>query len=211
MIEKAYIMLRQFLGWLGIALPVLVLGFGFLGDNGPGWYYSISASAYTNAAPIFYGTMVAVGAFFMAYGVCSLGVYSPLDAIVNSASGVFALLIAFFSCFQAGIERAGIYPVSIGTSALIHNVSASVFFMLLAFNILFLFTKGTASPTKEKIWRNRVYRVCGIGIVAFMAAQVVTSVLALDGPYTMVNEAGMLWCFGAAWLVKGETLLADKS
>ena len=45
-IEKAYFHLRQTLGILGIALPALVILIGFLGKNGPEWYYSISATYY---------------------------------------------------------------------------------------------------------------------------------------------------------------------
>jgi hypothetical protein len=73
-----------------------------------------------------------------------------------------------------------------------------------------LFTKSSGAGTKEKTRRNLVYRVCGIGILAFMAVQAYTSYLAkLDGLYTTANEAAMLFFFGAAWLVKGETLLKD--
>jgi len=211
-IAKAYIWQRRFLGVLGITLPFLVLLFGLFGNNGPDWYYSISASAYTNAAPWFLTTMGAVGWFLIAYGAAIYREYSSLDFAINLASGIFALLISCFPCLTAAVERAGLIPLPIKTCSIIHNTSAAVFFFLLAMNILVLFTKSSGSMTKEKQRRNLIYRVCGIGILLFMAVQAYTSFFAkLDGPYTMANEAAMLFLFGAAWLVKGETLLKDSA
>jgi len=206
MIEKAYIRLRQVLGGLGIALPVLVILFGLLGQNGPEWYYSISATYYANSGPLFIAVMGAVGLFLITYRG-----YSRLDFVINLASGVFALLIAFFPCGATSDEYVGLLHLPRDISQLVHNISACVFFILLACNILFLFTKGTGEPTKQKLARNRLYRICGVGIAIFIAFQIATSLLKLPGPYTMINETVMLLCFGVAWLVKGETLLKDKT
>ena len=214
MIHPAYIQLRQTLGVLGIALPLLVILFGLLGHNGPEWWYSISATYYTNAGPLFIAIMGAVGLFLMTYhGYYSI---SPnwfvryCDRIVNTASGIFCLLVAFFPCGASELERVGILFIPVKTSAIIHDVSACILFLLLAFNILFLFTKSASNPTREKICRNRIYRICGVGILVFIASQVIFSLSSVSGPYTMINEAGMLLCFGVAWLVKGETIFKDK-
>ena len=51
---------------------------------------------------------------------------------------------------------------------------------------------------------------CDVGILVFIASQVIFSISPVSGPYTMINEAGMLLCFGVAWLVKGETIFKDK-
>ena len=48
----------------------------------------------------------------------------------------------------------------------IHNVFAITFFLLLAYNSLFLFTKTTGEMTPEKKKRNIIFRVCGIGMIA---------------------------------------------
>jgi len=210
MLEKAYIYLRRFLGVLAIALGWIVLIVGRFGNNEPGWYYSISASAYTNAAPVFFGVMFTTGCFLITHGIASLKVYGIHDCIVNVAAGIFAWLIACFPCYQAGVELAGIIPVPMSISATIHNISAAAFFLLRAYNILFLFTRTSGNMTPEKRKRNKLYRVCAGVIIGFMALQVVTSTLALDGPYTMANEIGMLNSDGISWLVKGETLFRDK-
>ena len=208
---NSYMLLRRFLGTLGMALGPLVLLFGSFGHNGDGWYYSISASAYTNAAPIFHMVMGAVGTFLIAHGVASREVYSTLDAVINIAAGVFAILIASFSCDTSLVLTAGVYPIPIHVSALIHNISAAAFFGLRAFNILFLFRKKSTNPTPEKMKRNMVYLVCGVVIVAVMGWQAVTSfILSLDGPYTMINEIVMLTLDGFSWNTKSEAWFKDK-
>jgi hypothetical protein len=202
--EKAYIRLRQTLGIFGIALPVLVLVFGQFGENRADWWHSISATFYSNAGPLFIWIMGAVGCFLGIYGG-----YSLLDKVINRSAGAASLVLTFFPCSASDAARVGILYIPIGISNTIHCAAAAVFFALLAFNILFLFTKGGPSPTKWKIWRNRIYYVCGLGILFFMAIQVV-SALWLPSWMTIINETGMLWFFGFAWLVKGETLLKDK-
>jgi len=206
--DRAYnhLILRQTLGALGIALPALVILFGLLGHNGPEWYYSISATYYANSGAVFCLVMGAVAFFLMTYRM-----YSRLDYAVNILSGVFALLIILFPCATDLYTHVGTFHVPVKVSSLIHNISACIFFLLLAFNILFLFTKSVPSPTREKLKRNRLYRVCGIGILAFMASQIVFTVAPFAGPYTIINEAGMLMCFGFAWLVKGNALLKDNT
>jgi len=201
---------RRTLGLLGITLPVMAILLGCLGNNAPGWYYSISASAYTNVAPWFIATMGAVGWFLISYAFYAREEYGKLDFAVNLASGVFALVVAFFPCWTTAVKTAGLIPLSVKACSIIHNASAAAFFLLLAFNVLFLFTKTSGNPTAEKLKRNLAYRICGCGMLAFIVSQVVTTVIKVDGPATMANEAGMLLCFGIAWLVKGEAILKDK-
>jgi hypothetical protein len=212
--NNAHIRLRQTLGALGIALPVIVVLFGLLGDNQAQWYYSISATYYTNAGPLFVAIMGAVGLFLITYqGYKSNSINwlnRNLDAIINTASGILALVIAFFPCSATDLSYVGILYLPLSVSSLIHNIAACVFFLLLAVNILFLFTKSISWPTKQKITRNLVYRICGSGILVFIGIQAILTVSPLSGPYTLINEAGMLLCFGIAWLIKGEALLKDK-
>jgi len=207
---QAHIYQRRALGILGIMLPFAVLLFGRLGDNGPYWYYSISASAYTNAAPWFYTTLGTVGYFLITYSFYAWKAYGKIDFFVNLASGACALVVAFFPCSTSAVDVAGLVPLPVRTCSVIHNAAAAGLFLLLAFNVLFLFTKTGGNPTAEKLKRNAVYRVCGYGMLVFIASQVVTSALKVPGPATMVNEAGMLLCFGVAWLVKGEAVMQDK-
>jgi hypothetical protein len=149
--------------------------------------------------------MVAVGIFLITYQG-----YQYIDRVVNTASGISALVITFFPCSTTSATHVGILHIPIRLSSIIHKAAAAVFFILLAFNILFLFTKTSGNPTEQKGWRNLAYYTCGFGIVFFMLLQITTSAFAVPGPTTLINETGMLFCFGVAWLIKGEVLMPDK-
>jgi hypothetical protein len=198
---EAYKRLRTMLGILGIALSVLVIIFGQFGENDPEWWYSISAAFFSNAGPIFIAVMGSVGCFLLTYGG-----YSLLDKIVNRAAGALAVVIAFFPCSATHLERIGIMYLKKAVSNAIHCTAAGLFFALLGFNIIFLFTRGGMTPTKWKKWRNRVYYICGWGIVLFMLIQAISVIFSWPGWITVINETVMLWFFGIAWLVKGEAI-----
>jgi hypothetical protein len=205
-ITESYIRYRRWIGILGMALPFIVLFFGLFGDNGPQWYYSISATFYTNAGPAFMVIMGAVGFFLITYDPG----YGVLDRAINTLTGIFALLIIFFPCSATLLSRVGLLHIPLKASAIIHNACAAVFFLLLAFTNLFLFTKSSSTPTKQKLLRNLIYRIGGIGILAFLVVQVILTAAKIDAPYTVINEAAMLFCYGVPWLVKGETILKDN-
>jgi hypothetical protein len=210
MIKSAYSIHRRTLGILGFALPFLVFILGQFGNNGHEWYYSISATYYTNASVLFCIILGASGIFFFFFWIGVRKEYGMLDFIVNVASGIFALLILIFPCSATELERVGLFNLPVKLSGLLHNISACAFFLLLAFNILFLFTKSSGEKTKGKIQRNRVYRACGVGILVFMGVLIATTVFQFVGPVVLICESGMLDCFAASWIVKGEAILPDE-
>jgi hypothetical protein len=69
-------------------------------------------------------------------------------------------------------------------------------------------------PTDGKLWRNKVYRSCGIVILAAVLLGLFSSALLPKSVYDWANpllwcEAAAVWAFAAAWFVKGETVLTD--
>ena len=58
---------QAILGWLGILLPVMCIGFGligyFRGVNEPGWYESISDTYYANSRMCMIGLLFASGIY----------------------------------------------------------------------------------------------------------------------------------------------------
>ena len=101
-------------------------------------------------------------------------------------------------------------PVAI--SAWIHNISAAIFFVLLAYNSLFLFTKSSGTKTANKKKRNIIFIVCGIGMVCAMVCIFPVSKLGIYGG-TWAVEAVALAFFGISWLTKSNIypwLFADK-
>lgn len=78
-----------------------------------------------------------------------------------------------------------------------------LFFTLLAYNVIFLFTKSSGEMTKNKKIRNIIYRVCGIGMVVALLAIVFVSIFNIWAG-TWFVEAIALFFFGIAFLTKAD-------
>lgn len=88
-------------------------------------------------------------------------------------------------------------------SGWIHNISAVVFFGLLAYNVLFLFTKSGGEMTANKKKRNLIYKICGIGMMVALLAIVVVAIFNIWAG-TWAVEAVALFFFGIAFLTKAD-------
>ena len=133
--------------------------------------------------------------------------YERADYIVSKLAGIFALGIAFFPTAPVNGEE--------NLISTMHYTSTGVFFALLSYMSIILFTKSKGHKTAEKIKRNRVYRVCGIIMAASVLCVPLSSIPAINEKIgslkpTLVFETLALTAFGIAWLIKGEFLLADK-
>lgn len=147
--------LRAMIGWLGMLLPWIVVS---LVRYVPP---SISATWYTNACTSF---MIILGsASFLL--ICYEG-YTKVDDILLTCSGIAGLCICLFPCSVAEVTgKVGTFMIDRDISSIIHNVSAVIFFGLLAYNSFFLFTKSSGEMTRNKKIRNIIYRVCGVGMI----------------------------------------------
>ena len=136
---------------------------------------------------------------------------------MTACSGISGLGVAFFPCHSGNVptKPVGIFQIMPTTSGYIHYGSASIFFILLAINSLFLFTLSKhAIKTKEKNIRNVIYRSCGIAIIISLVLLVIIRLtLGQEGmdqaKLVLIFETIMLLAFGLSWLVKGETLFKD--
>lgn len=155
------IRLRATIGWLGMLLPWIVVGLQLLNPTFK-WPVSISATWYTNACTPF---MIILGSASLLL-ICYKG-YEPVDDILLTCSGIAGLCICLFPCaITSAHTLTGTFLVDMQISKVIHNVSAIIFFGLLSYNSLFLFTKTGGDVTKQKKARNLIYRVCGVGMLA---------------------------------------------
>ena len=68
---------------------------------------------------------------------------------------------------------------------------------------IFQFTKSGPDITDRKLIRNRIYRICGYGMIAVEAVFLYTYVTKAPGYIAMILEIILLNLFGFAWLVKG--------
>lgn len=191
--------LRIMIGALGGLLPLIVAALlGMIPE-------SISATYYEpqTVAP-FMITLGAASVLLIAYQG-----YDLQDDIINTLAGVFGLLVCLFPCANNLLERVGTFQAPQAISGIVHNVAAVLFFGLLAYNSLFLFTKHGEAMTAEKKKRNVVYIACGIGMLASFT-------LLLLPPFRIqvwLVETLALTFFAASWLTKAccfRWLFADK-
>ena len=188
--------LRCFVGHLAFWLPWIVALILWRIPS------SISATYYTHAGAVFMIILGACSVFLMFYDG-----YDKTDDILNTIAGVFGLLICLFPCW-ARSERVGTFQTPVDISATIHNISAIVFFVILAYVSLFQFTKSNGKMTDNKKKRNVIYRVCGVGMIASFG------ILLLPSFYIQVwlTEMFALSFFGVSWLTKANAykwLFAD--
>jgi hypothetical protein len=203
----SYLTLRKTIGVLGISLvPVLVIG-SYLIDhliNGqPATIQtSVSAYYYTGMRNELEGILFGIGMFLLCYDG-----YDRQDSIVSKLAGLFGLCIALFPTSSTP-EKGDIISV-------IHYVTAGIFFALLAYTSVFLFTKTSGYPTPQKVWRNRVYRICGIVMAVTVIGIPIDGINAIWDKIgflhpTLILELVALTSFGISWLTKGEFWLKDE-
>jgi hypothetical protein len=207
----SYKALRRLIGILGILLPIInVLG-GCIFAKIP-IQQSISMYYYTNMRDFLVGLMFVVSLFLITYKG-----YSRLDLIISTIIGIVGLGVAIFPCYNEFVtERVGIFQLYPIDSNYIHLSCAISFFILLAVNSIFLFTRtGHTKATPQKIARNIVYVVCGIVILLCVLGLILGYLLLtpeqrFDTKILLILESIALFAFGISWLVKGETLFRDK-
>ena len=184
------IRLRKLIGYAGMLLPwVVVLLIGYFPE-------SISATYYTNACVPFMIILGGAGGFLISYKG-----YELIDDVILTCAGIAGLFICLFPCAVDGITgKVGTFLLDSEISNIIHTISAIIFFALLAYNSLFLFTKGSGEPTENKKKRNIIYRVCGIRMLASFL------ILLLPHFYIQVwlMETIALSFFGISFLTKAD-------
>lgn len=202
------IRLRKTVGWLGMLLPIIVLALCLIFQCVPGHVFPDSISATYYFAPTitpFMGILIAASILLMCYRG-----YEKIDDVINTLTGIAGLCICLFPCSNPEMYAMGLIPDYVGTfqlpvviSGWIHNISAALFFMLLAYNVLFLFTKSGGEMTENKKKRNLIYKICGIGMMAALLAIVVVAIFNIWAG-TWVVEAIALFFFGIAFLTKAD-------
>ena len=182
--------LRKWIGLFGMSLPwIVVLLIGYFPP-------SISATYYTNACVPFMIILGLASVMLMCYEG-----YTKVDDILLTCSGIAGLCICLFPCAVSTVPgNVGTFLLDSGTSDIIHNISAIIFFGLLAYNSFFLFTKSSGEMTRNKKIRNIIYSVCGVGMLSSF------SLLLL--PYFPIKiwlvETIALSFFGVSFLTKAD-------
>lgn len=200
--------IRNLVGFLGMILPWLSLLGAVIVAKTVGvpeaFWETLSISATYYITPPLTGVLTAAAIVLMCYDG-----YDWRDNLITTISGFFGICIVIFPCnCSVAATLVGFFQLPVNISNIIHCTSAVIFFILLAFNSLFLFTLGESS-TKQKKLRNIIYRACGIGMLSAMILMVIPISFFAK---TFIVEAIALTFFGISWLVKGQVfgLFADK-
>jgi hypothetical protein len=214
----SYNLLRRLIGCFGILLPiVLFVGAYFMGCKTieP----SLSDYYHTIMRNIFVGVLCAVALFMFTYKG-----YDRRDSNAGNLACIFALGVAFFpthveigSCTSEAATCLMPYKPWIST---VHFVSAGLFFSVLTYFSLFLFTRSSRAKAdfdKQKRKRNTIYHYCGYVMIAcvlliasyFFVLEDKMPELATYKPIFWI-ETIALWAFGISWLTKGQLVCKDK-
>ncbi|WP_410658962.1 DUF998 domain-containing protein [Amycolatopsis sp. lyj-112] len=199
-----YLFLRKAIGFLGIALP-LVLVFGKMAVDGGGLLNSISGYYYSGMRDVWVGTMCAIGVFLLSYRG-----YGRVDDVAGNIAAVAAVGVALFPTTPAHGDRTD------EILGMLHLGFAAVFFLTLAFFCLALFTKSDKEiPGARKPERNLIYVASGVVMLVCLALIVLCGLFFDDVTKSLYPalwlESAAIFAFGVAWLTKGGTLLPDKT
>lgn len=193
--------IRNYAGLLGGLLPWISLVSAWLyglvsGGLTNGFWNNFSISATYYCSPALPGILTAASIVLMCYDG-----YEKSDNFVTTISGAFGIMIVLFPCScSLSPANTGFFQLPRVVSSVIHCTSACIFFCLLAFNSLFLFTRHDGNKTKQKKLRNMVYVICGLGMLSAM----VLMPLPFHFPAkTWWVEMAALSFFAVSWLTKG--------
>jgi hypothetical protein len=189
-----YFALRVGIATIGAALPIVLWLGGLLGE-GESLLGSMSAYYYSGMRDVFVGALIAIGVFLYLYKG-----FSPAENVALNVAGIMAVGVALFPTADTGGPR--------GTTATLHGVFATVFFVAIAYVALTRAsdTLSLVRDTERAESLRRVYRTLGILMIASPVMAVVLSfVLSGGSPWRSIIffvEAAGVWVFAAYWLAK---------
>ena len=199
--------LRQSIGFLGLFFPfILIVGANWAHDC-PMILNSVSGYYHSHMRQVFVAVMVTISIFLFVYDG-----YDFTDFILAKLASLFALGVAFFPTKIESYEPTClIYEVP--ARPILHMISAVSFFIILTYFALVQFRKSKMkNPGERKNYRNSVYLVCGIMMIAcilLIGLYFLFEEHFPAFPWVFVLEWIALAAFGISWIVKGEFILAD--
>lgn len=210
----SYLTLRKAVGILAILFPVVIVIGSILIGGCDEIQSNLSTYYHTRMRNLYVGILCAIALFLFAYKG-----YDRIDSIAGNLACIFALLIAFFpTSVTEPMTPCILSPYENKISSSIHFFSAGGFFLILAYFSIFLFTRKESKPTKMKLKRNKLYRLCGyiiLGCIFLMAVLFALEKFNYGQGFQKFDpilwlETLALWAFGVSWLIKGNTILTDK-
>ena len=201
----SYFTLRKAVGVLGIVLPIILVFGNILATGEWKILNSISSYYHTIMRNGFVGILCGVALFMFSYRG-----HKYIDNLAGDLACIFALGIAFFPNNTAN-------PSDIIN--ILHLISAILFFVVLIFFSLVLFTKTDPDKemTAQKKNRNTIYYTCGFTMLGSILS-IAIYMLWIKGKYPAIDSLSLVFwfetiallAFGLSWLTKGQAILKDK-
>lgn len=218
--DKSYNKIRQTIGGLGVALPLLIyLHAGLVGRC---WSLQDSISHYffTTGIVFFEGVLWILGLvliYYPAYRDEKKG-----DVLLTSFSGFFAWGVALIPTNSNSANSCAIFQIEdSATRNAIHLTCAGLMLAIFSYMSIKLFTRsnpahyGEHNPRFWKSIRNGIYVMCGVVTLLSIVMIGVLTMLEKSGAtigfkYTFWFEVSSIVPFGVSWLVKGGFLFTDR-
>jgi hypothetical protein len=206
-----YRRLRRAIGYLGTALPILLLALSFIPFFRTEVQPSISDYYYTNLRDIFTGTLTAVGLFMIRYkGHGNPSIWKN-DQLLTNVAGIMALGVALIPVAPE-VEPREVFtliPYDFPWLSWFHYGFAAVLFgsfALLAINVFTIGQNEAEDILVSRLNENNIYRFCGSAIIVLIILIPISEKYSLFNYSTLILEALALFFFGTAWLIKGRAL-----
>lgn len=221
----SYKTLRNFIGFSGILLPIMLIVFTTRAENDLVIQGSISDYYYTSAGDIFVIVICILSGFLITYKG-----YQTFEKVLLFTAAVCGFGLTLFPTkFKNTLSVDGVHIKREEVTLLfdkveLHWVFAGLFFICLSLISILFFTKSSdqtklvekdAGKITQKSWRNMVYVSMGYLMLACIGFIVVyssvSSVKLFFGDLSMIFilETVAVFAFGVSWITKGETLFPD--
>lgn len=205
----SYLRLRQFNGWIGFLLPVILIIYTLVSPTK--MQISISHYYFSTISPVFTGLLFMLGGFLITYRCQRFS-----EKISTFFAGICAWMVASLPTNEMDYAGINNFIHLVFSHACIRNLVGKVHFGFAALLLLTLayisyneFTKLDVLTLKndvKKEKRNAIYRWCAYLIVIFLVGAGLSFNLHWSDYSTFIFETTSLFAFGFSWLVKGSQL-----
>ena len=232
--EPSSLVFRICIGGMALLFLAIII-FGNMVVTGSGFLDAISAYYYSPMRNFFIGSLCVLGTLLIGYR------YQRVDKIASIVAGLCVIGLAIFPRDRG--KTATTPEIWIGRA---HWAFSIGFLLTIVFMVLYLFTLSDQNPSLiqhqknwfltivstvrrpfmrsdqktlpgSKLWRNRVYLVCGSIMIVFLVLCLLDQTF-FSSNSRLESMSPVLWCeftplvmFSVAWTVKGVGIWQDKT
>lgn len=222
---KAYLQLRQTIGWLGFLLPFFLIIGGIIANCKLVLQQSLSHYFFSHMHIGFVGVLCVVGILLVCYR--SPIVNNKLENWLSTVAGFCCFGVAAFPTQFKGYNSNALVYLDVENCVTafmgyVHFAFAGVLFGCFAWMCFETFHRAdnqmlTTNQLHKKEYRNKWYTICGCGIVVSIVIIGLIAIIddetkniAATYYTTTIFETTSLLFFGSSWIIKGSQYWADS-